>query len=298
MDRQTKLQPLPGTPSPNRRWETPEGHIIAGDILGDPANPAVILLHGGGQTRHAWKGACEALVNGGYYTIALDARGHGDSSWVTDGNYHLPDMMTSDLAYVVNELGLEKPILIGASMGGMVAIHALGQGLFDAAGLILVDIVPAINSNGTDRILAFMAQGRQGFDNLEEVAEAITSYQPQRKAKRSLDGLAKNVRLGEDGRYYWHWDPNIFKNDNFDAEALFASIRQSTSSLDIPVLLVRGALSDIVTDEGVDDFNQLCPHAEYVNVAGASHMVAGDRNDAFVDAIVDFIDRRLSARQD
>ncbi|MCY4427151.1 MAG: alpha/beta hydrolase [Halieaceae bacterium] len=290
MTRHKNLRRIPGTPQPDHYWRTPQDHIIAGDSLGDPANPAVVLLHGGGQTRHAWKGACEALADAGYHAIALDARGHGDSSWMMDGDYHFPDM-GDDLAFVINTLGLVRPFLVGASMGGLVSIMAQGTGKVDARGLILVDIAPKTDREGTARIIEFMEQGQRGFDSLGDVATAIASYQPQRETRRSLDGLAKNVRIGDDGRYYWHWDPAIFKARELELDDMVADLRKMSAALDLPVLLVRGALSDVLSEEGVEDFKTLCPHTEYVNVAGAAHMVAGDRNDAFIAAILEFIGR-------
>lgn len=292
MNRPTNLQRLPGTPQPGHRWRTPEGHIIAGDSVGDPANRAVVLLHGGGQTRHAWKGACEALAAAGYYAIALDSRGHGDSSWIMDGEYHLTHL-SEDLAFVVDTLGLVKPVLVGASLGGMVALYALGNAKVDAEGLILVDIAPKLNHVGTTRVMEFMEQGQRGFDSLEEISAAIADYQPQREASPSLDGLAKNVRVGEDGRYYWHWDPALFRERRDELDDFIVELRRHATTLDLPVLLVRGALSDVLTEEGVEDFKMLCPQTEYINVAGAGHMVAGDRNDVFVDAILDFIGRKI-----
>jgi pimeloyl-ACP methyl ester carboxylesterase len=65
-----------------------DGNIrLAADVAGDPLQPAVVLLHGGGQTRHSWSGAFQALARAGYYTVNIDARGHGESEWSADGRY-------------------------------------------------------------------------------------------------------------------------------------------------------------------------------------------------------------------
>ncbi len=197
---------LPGTPVPDHKWEGAGGVMIAGDSWGDPKSPLVMLLHGGGQTRHAWKGAGETLGKSGYHAIAFDARGHGDSDWAAAEAYG-SDYMVEDLRCVAAALGSGPPILVGASMGGGVSLMAIGEGKIDAAALVLVDMAPKIEAEGRRKIQKFMDQKPDGFDSLEEVAEAIANYQPHRKRPRNLDGLAKNVRLGANGKYRWHWDP-------------------------------------------------------------------------------------------
>jgi pimeloyl-ACP methyl ester carboxylesterase len=192
---------LPGTPEPMHRWPGSSGVQIAGDAWGHLDDPLVMLQHGGGQTRHAWKGTGEALGAAGYYAVAFDARGHGDSDWAGDGLYG-HDVMVQDLQCVIAALGQPRPVLVGASMGGGTSLVAVGEGHVDASALILVDIAPRIETGGIDNIQAFMSQKPEGFSSLEEVAEAIATYQPQRVRPKSLEGLAKNVRLSSDGKYH------------------------------------------------------------------------------------------------
>ena len=284
---------LPGTPVPAHRWNAAGGVIIAGDSWGDPKGPLVVLLHGGGQTRHAWKGAGETLGMSGYHAVAYDARGHGDSSWAAADCYGA-DFMVEDLRCVVAALGGAAPILVGASMGGGVALMAIGENKIDAAALVLVDMAPRIEPEGRRKIQEFMDQKPGGFDSLEEVAVEIANYQPHRKRPRNLDGLAKNVRLGADGKYHWHWDPARranWRNDTHYRERL----SRCADRLRLPTLLVRGGLSDVLSEEGAQSFLAQCPHAEYVSVDNAAHMVAGDRNDIFADAVIEFLGRASPA---
>lgn len=282
---------LPGTPEPMHRWPGHGGVTIAGDSWGDPDGPLVLLQHGGGQTRHAWKGAGETLGAAGYHAVAFDARGHGDSDWAPDGTYG-QDVMVRDLERVVEALGGRRPVLVGASMGGGVSLVAVGEDHVDATALVLVDIAPRVELEGVDNIRAFMEQKPEGFASLEEVADAIASYQPHRPRPRTLDGLAKNVRLGEDGRYHWHWDPR-FRTGRRDLQHRQGRLEDCARALRLPTLLVRGGLSDILSEEGAQSFLELCPHAEYVNVTGAAHMVAGDRNDVFATSVIDFLTRTV-----
>ena len=223
---------LPGTPEPMHRWEGVGGVMIAGDSWGDPSGPLVLLQHGGGQTRHAWRGAGQTLGEAGYHAVAFDARGHGDSDWSPDGTYG-QDPMVEDLVKVVEQLGGRRPVLVGASMGGGVSLVAIGEDHVDATALVLVDIAPRIEPAGADKIMAFMSQKPEGFDTLDEVADAIASYQPHRKRPRNLDGLGKNVRLGEDGKYHWHWDPR-FRAGRRDFEARRARLDACARNLNLP----------------------------------------------------------------
>ena len=280
---------LPGTLAPMHSFEGVGGVRLAADAWGDPTGPLVLLQHGGGQTRHAWRGAGESLGRAGYHAVAFDARGHGDSDWAPNGVYG-QDVMVADLACVVAALGRRRPVLVGASMGGGTSLVAIGEDHVDATALVMVDVAPRVEMEGVERIVAFMRQKPDGFDSLEEVAAAIGSYQPHRARPANLDGLAKNVRQGADGRYRWHWDPQFLavRSDlNLRLERLEACAR----ALRLPTLLVRGGLSDVLSEDGARHFQALCPHCEYVNVTGAAHMVAGDRNDAFAGAVIAFLAR-------
>jgi|TARA_B100001964_G_scaffold213526_1_gene250462 non-heme chloroperoxidase len=269
-----------------------DGLGIAADTWGKKGDPLVLLLHGGGQTRHAWKGTGEEIAGSGYRTVSLDARGHGDSDWAKDGAYD-QDSMIDDLVAVVNDLDDPHPVLVGASMGGSVCLCAVGEGRVDARALVLVDMAPQIEKEGAQRILDFMAQKPEGFESLEEVAEAIASYQPHRTRPRALDGLKKNVRLDENDRLRWHWDPAWLGDKHFgEIGARLDRLQNSAEKLpgmNIPTLLVRGGLSDVLSEAGAQAFLETCPHAKYVNVTEAAHMMAGDRNDLFTTAVADFL---------
>ena len=289
----TAGQKLPGTPEPMHLWQG-AGVRLAGDSWGDPRGPLVILQHGGGQTRHAWKGAGELLARAGYYTVAFDARGHGDSEWASDGRYD-QDAMVEDLKCVIAALDGRRPVLVGASMGGGTSLVAVGEEQVDATALVMVDVAPRIEPEGVAKIRAFMTAHPEGFPSLEAVADAIAGYQPHRRRPRSLDGLGKNVRLAPDGTYRWHWDPRI-RTTRLDLARRQERLEACARRLTLPTLLVRGGMSDVLTDEGAQEFLALCPNAEYVNVTDAAHMVAGDRNDIFADAVVGFLARVVPPR--
>lgn len=278
-----------------------DGNRLVADVYGQSGRPA-LLLHGGGQTRHAWDAAGQRLAALGLRAWSLDQRGHGDSAWVEDGRYDFRDY-GRDVVAVSDALaaeGGERPVGIGASLGGIASLLAEGRlrpGTLSA--LVLVDITPRVDPNGVNRVISFMAERmHEGFADVEEAADAIAEYLPHRARPSSLDGLAKNLRLHDDGRYRWHWDPRFLtQRDIREAEPrhIEAELMAAARALEIPVLLVRGARSELVADEHVEEFLSLVPHAEYADVKGAGHMVAGDRNDAFAGAVETFLSKLKAA---
>ncbi len=134
------------------------------------------------------------------------------------------------------------------------------------------------------------AHADEGFGSIAEAAEAVASYLPHRSRPRSQDGLKKNLRLYPDGRWRWHWDPRFLDGPRSVGRGeMEAALVAAARTIAIPTLLVRGGSSELVQESHARDFLGLVPHAKYVDVAGARHMVAGDRNDHFSTAIFDFI---------
>jgi non-heme chloroperoxidase len=266
----------------------------------DGADGEVLFLHGGGQTRHSWGAAAQALSAEGWSSTTLDLRGHGESDWSPDGRYRMDDY-ASDIERVVTALGKGRGkgvVLVGASLGGLTALTVQGRNPEAARALVLVDIVPQTAPEGVRRIGAFMTDHLDGFASLEEVADAVAAY-TRRPRRRNLEGLKKNVRLREDGRWYWHWDPAMMRADpadeprpGIDPESILALARKVT----VPVLVVRGMLSDVVDDAGIAAFREAVPTARVVEVADAGHMVAGDDNDVFTSAVRTFLEEIDGAR--
>jgi peroxiredoxin len=265
------------------------GVRLVGDRRGSTAAAPVLLLHGGGQTRYSWGGTAEALADAGWQAITIDARGHGESDWAPDEDYRLR-AFAEDLRIVIGELG-EAPAVVGASLGGLTTILLEGElAPSSTRAVVLVDVVPELEPAGTDRIRDFMAERlTDGFGSLEEAAAAVAAYNPHRPPPSDLRGLAKNLRE-RGGRWYWHWDPAFMSGKGVSEISDIDRMRAAARNLQPPTLLVRGRMSDVVSEEGVRSFLEDCPHARYVDVSGAGHMVAGDRNDAFTSEVVAFLD--------
>lgn len=282
-----------------RRWRTAGGLDLVGDEAGNRAAPTVVLMHGGGQTRHSWSGTMRTLVGQGYHVINYDARGHGDSDWSESGAYHLDDRVVDLRAILQGRHG--EFALVGASMGGATAIHAIASGL-KAAAVVLVDIVPEPEPEGIARIVNFMRAHTNGFASLDEAVDAVAAYNPSRPRPSDPSGLMRNLRE-RDGRLYWHWDPRTISGrdevgrpeaaeDSFH-NLLLRSATVAARQTEVPLLLVRGLSSDVVSDAGVAAFRVLAPRLEVVDVGGAGHMVAGDRNDVFGKGVIEFLGRHM-----
>ena len=276
----------------NRIFKVSEDREIIASEWGDNMNPLVIMLHGGGQTRHSWKGVAAKIANLGFYVIAHDLRGHGESFWDSNGDYTF-DAHRDDLVKIIQQLG-KKANLVGASLGGMISLSLAGheEESKHCSGLIMVDIGMRPNDEGSDRIVEFMRSGAKGFASVEEAADAVSGYLPHRERPKDISGLKKNLRLKEDGRYYWHWDP-LFLTDRTGMgevrEERFKQLENSAKRITVPTLLVQGALSDILTNKEKEEFLNAVPHAKLAEIQQATHMVVGDKNDIFAEAIVDFL---------
>lgn len=231
------------------------------------------------------------LMTRGYYVVNLDARGHGDSDWSPDGDYTL-EALAEDLYAVVAHLSA-PPALVGASMGGVTGLFAVGMAQRPvASALVLVDVVPRIDPRGGEKIAAFMRAQPDGFATLEEAADAVAAYYPHRPRPRDPSGLMKNLRLRDDGRLHWHWDPRFLESPRRMEPPQFTDkLLEAARGVRIPSLLVRGLESDIVSEAGVAELREYLPGLEVYDVAGAGHMVAGDRNDAFNEGVIGFLDR-------
>ncbi|WP_295649389.1 alpha/beta fold hydrolase [uncultured Dietzia sp.] len=277
------------------------GVTLVGEVW-EPAAPDgaaiddILMLHGGAQTRHAWARAARRLAGEGYRVTAMDARGHGDSDWDPEGDYDIHRMAEDLEAIIADRFVARRPVIVGASLGGMTAMLSLGSGADVARALVLVDVTPRIEAAGVQRIGEFMRSGFDGFASLDEAADAIAAYQPHRKRPPNTDGLRKNLRLREDGRWHWHWDPRFAGNASADnAEIGNAFFETLVPKIQQPTLLIRGSASDIVSDDTVRHLLELLPHAYTMEVPEAGHMVAGDDNAVFLDQLEWFLTEIVGA---
>jgi len=267
---------------------------LAADRYGLPDRPTVLFLHGAGQTRHSWHRTAVRVAAAGYTAVCVDHRGHGESDWSVDADYEI-GAFAADLEAVLEQLA-DRPVVVGASLGGLAALTALvdsDRPLFRA--IVLVDIAPRIDVEGASRILGFMAERPDGFDSLEQAAQIIGSYTGRDSSSRDPQRLERVLRQDDAGRWQWHWDVRFLHGKFGDvleqrAEAMHSHLLDAARRITVPTLLVRGSKSEVVDEEAVDELLQVVPGAMAIDVLDAGHMVAGDANDAFTEAVIRFLD--------
>jgi len=262
----------------------------------------IVVLHGGGQTRHAWEESCAHLGELGYDVTALDLRGHGESDWSPEQKYGLWDL-AADVVEALPQLGHERAALLGFSLGGLVSLHLTARRPELCAALMLVDVAPRLETEGVRRIRDFMSR-YESFGSLDEVVAALREYNPHRPPDSIRpESLLRNLRRRPDGRFEWHYD-RFFRTPVEDQDGQYRSRIMGLSHEELladarqvrcPTLVVRGAMSDVLSDEGVRELLEVIPHAEAATVERAGHQVAGDRNDAFLVAVKPFLQRRYPA---
>jgi pimeloyl-ACP methyl ester carboxylesterase len=252
--------------------------------------PDLLFAHGFGQTRGAWNATAAALARAGCRCVTFDARGHGESDRVDAATGYHMDQFAGDLLRLAAAQP-QPPVLVGASMGGLLGIVLAGErrpSPFRA--LVLVDITPRWETAGVQRILAFMQAHPDGFANYADAADQVAAYMPQRRERKSGEQLRPLLREGADGRLRWHWDPALLAGELVqESERYQPRLLAAAANIDVPVLLLSGGRSDVVSRGTVDEFLQLVPQARHVELAQATHMVAGDANDAFTNEVIHYV---------
>jgi len=247
----------------------------------------VVFAHGFGQTRQAWAGSASTLAEAGYAGVTFDARGHGDSGWRGEAPYRF-ETMADDLRAVAATLS--SPVLVGASMGGLLGLAVQGEPAPPFAALVLVDVTPRWEARGVERILGFMAAHPQGFESLQRASDAIAAYLPHRRERKSPERLRSLLVDRGDGRLRWHWDPRLLTDLTPDIENQQPRLLAAVARIRVPMLLISGGDSDIVSHATIDEFLSLAPQARHVVVPKATHMVAGEDNAAFTTHVLQFLE--------
>lgn len=263
-----------------------DGTVLRGDSFGQ-GGKAAILLHGGGQSRSAWRGAARRLAQAGYRAVAMDLRGHGASDWSAGGNYSFDDY-ADDLARTIDLAG-GRAVLVGASLGGHVSVVTAARHPAKVTALALADVTPWIDEGeiGTD-IRAAMRRMGEGVSSLDEAAELVARLRGD-VPRSDVSGLRKHLRQRADGRWYWLWDPAYLTEENLSHGGEGGLFVAEARRLQCPLLVMRAECSTVTTPQQVDQFRAAIPWLRDVVIAGAGHMVTGDVNDAYADEILPFL---------
>lgn len=229
------------------------GIRLEAEMIGDEHDPAILLVHGAGQTRAVWHDVAQALVQSGRRVVSLDLRGHGGSEWPADGRYDFQSFV-EDLRAVLAQMGC-RPVIVAATLGGWIATAALEtDAALLAAGLVLVDLPTQVDARTSAEI-----------------------------GQRLRDQLARTEGKPD-------WDERLFAN--FGTVEMPQRLASAATQITLPVLFVRGGLSRLTSKGEADAFTAALPSAESVEVADADLLVVTDRTEAFLGHLLDFLDRK------
>ena len=254
---------------------------------GDPANPPILLLHGGNQSAHSWDLVSLHLADR-WHVYALDQRGHGDSEWTRDSDYS-SSAMGLDAAELIDALGLDRLTVIGHSMGGQNAMRLTLSHPERVTSLVLVDIGPEVSAVGAQAIRRFVTETRE-FDDIDHFVARVQEYDPYRPREHIVRTVKYNLLRRADGKYISKHDhgPRL-KATGEHRERGDRFTLDEVRHLPMPVLVVRGADSNILTPEAAQRFADALPSGRLATVPAAGHNVHGQNTPGFLAAVVPFL---------
>lgn len=248
--------------------------------------PALVLLHGGGQSAHTWDACCLLLARR-YRCLAFDQRGHGDSDWSTDGAYGFDDH-ARDIAGFIQALQLRAPLLVGMSMGGINATAYAACHASTLRGLVSVDVGPDVRFEAVERLMRGLGAYRF-FANPEDAATRLSALGARRPRALLEATLAQNLRQDNEQRWTWKYDPRTL-SERTTAEILDPrqALWARLATITCPALVIRGAESEIFAPADAERFTRALPSGSFVTVPSAGHSVQTDNPKGLVKAIEAF----------
>jgi pimeloyl-ACP methyl ester carboxylesterase len=248
----------------------------------------VVLLHGG--SAHArWWDFVVPHFGGGLHAYALDLRGHGDSDWAADGAYQVADY-ASDVAQLIAAFGLERPALVGHSLGSFIALRYAVDNPFGLSALVMVDGRASFGASGSRymKLLGMLVPAE--YDRIED---AIEKFRPLPKETiapaETLAHVARHGFRNEGGRWKTKFDRASFAgHESFDLE-------DRLHDLECPVLFVRGERSPVISSARIAKLAAACRDGRFVDIPGCHHHVLIDRPDLLGREIGAFL-REVAAR--
>jgi pimeloyl-ACP methyl ester carboxylesterase len=254
---------------------------------GPPAAPAVLFLHGITGHARTWDDEARALADR-HRVLALDARGHGDSDPAPDGDYSDAALL-GDLEGFVDALGLARVAIVALSLGGRVAINYAGRHPERVERLVVVDIGPEIAAAGRTRVGGLMAQAPERFEAVDDVVAHLRANNPRYSEAMLRHRAQHAVRPLSGGGFTWKYDRALRDAIRQGRLRTPADLWPQWRAVACPTVLVRGAESDILTDEIAKRMVDEQPRARLVVVADAGHTVPGDQPAVFQALVRDFL---------
>jgi pimeloyl-ACP methyl ester carboxylesterase len=262
--------PWSGPPAVRRVSVDVDGGRRLSALQWGTSSPELVLLHGGGQNAHTWDTVALAL---GRSAAAIDLPGHGHSDWRDDHDYS-PVTNAEAIAVAVRQLAPAGRLVVGMSLGGLTAIRLAAEHPELVRRLAIVDVTPGADEAKAEPIIAFLS-GPERFDSFEEILSRTVQFNPTRSVSSLRRGVLHNAREEPDGSWTWRYDPvRAWKQEG---AVRFTNLWDDVARIHAPMLLIRGALSGVVTDDDVAELRRQRPDANVVTVEGAGHSIQGDK---------------------
>lgn len=260
---------------------------------GDRDAAPIVCLHGGAQTAYMWEELGAALASR-YYLLAPDLPAHGDSDPIFDAPFDR-HVLASSVAPLAAEFGITRAACVGASLGGITSLTLAAARPELVGAVVLVDIGHRLEDAGVDRIIEFMTK-HESFASLEDAAEAVAEYLPHRRAPADPQRLRRNLRQRADGRWEWKHGLGRQMRDGGPRPGfggwreLVSGMDREAATIQVPVLVLRGSQSDVLSDEGAGEIAALLPDARLATIGAAGHHAAGDNPETTVSLVRSFLD--------
>lgn len=248
---------------------------------GNPEAMPMVLLHGLCGNAHYWDFFAESM-KGDCHILALDQRGHGDSSWAP--SYGPRDYFLDLEAFVV-ELGLNGIVLMGHSMGGINAIIYAARHPEQVVKLVVIDIGPEIGAAGADRIVKQWTNEPEAFSSGEEAARYLKQAEPGYSDAFIQHQLRYALRRNEQGKLTFKYDRALHSTELHSPQWLWGYLEQ----IICPTLVLHGLESDILPGEVAHRMGETLAFGSVVDIDHAGHGIPGDNPEAFAAAACRFL---------
>lgn len=275
-----------------------ERDVVAGHIRlhylewGRPGATPVILLPAGRMNAHSWDLVCLQLAEGNH-CLAVDSRGNGDSEWAVDLDYRV-ETCGQDVVNLADVLGLDKFLLAGQSLGGFHALSCAARNPDRVLGLALADVAADIQADGAQRQVERMAIF-DPLDSFEQFVELVARERPGRDLEKLRFTLAQNTRRRADGKWIWKYDVRWRATMGMsEFQESFRTVISEIPNIRCPVLLMRGAHSDVVDREGARKMADRLERARQIEIPSARHILSLDNPAAVATAMREFFDEVLA----
>ncbi len=255
---------------------------------GGDADVSAVALHGFALNCHSFDEVAPALSDRLHW-YALDQRGHGRSDRAAELGDYSRDHMADDIRAFIAGNQLDRPVVVGHSMGGMNSMTFAARYPDQLRALVLIDVGPEVTVDGAQQVRQFVA-GPYEMDSLDEWVEHTHRYYPFRSKEGIRKRLAVSLRETPDGRMAKQFDERFRQSDFRGVAESRSDIWATARALQCPTLLLHGEKSPVLKREQAEAFATAVASVRLVTIAEAGHSVAGDQPEACAAAVREFLD--------